>query len=110
MFSFTNVDDTSVRWEQDVKLVPGATHELSYWWYSANSQAYTTTNLGMTLPGTSFNLNAVALDGPTDQWMHGSTAFAAPASFGTVYFELSGNIGLAANTIYIDDVDLKPVS
>lgn len=109
-FSFTNVNAASVRWEQDVKLVPGAKYELSYWWYSVNSQASCATIVGMTLPGTSVTLNIPTVNQPTNQWLPGSTTFVAPTSFGKVYIQMGGNKGSAANTMYVDDVELKLVS
>jgi hypothetical protein len=108
---YQNLNGAAVRWTQDVKLVPGAQYELSYWWYSANTDAWTGTTLALTSPGVSIFLNEQTYAGaPANQWIRASQTFVAGASFANVAFGFGANAGPTTNTVYVDDIALEIVA
>ena len=108
--AFQNLDGASVRWQQAVKLVPGASYELSYWFFSANTQAYSGVDIGLSMPGKSIYINTNTDTGPlANQWNRISTHFVAATSFGTISVGFSANKGPAGNTVYFDDIALNLV-
>ncbi len=108
---FQDLNGASIRWTQDVKLVPSAQYELSYWWYSANTVASTGTSLALTSPGVSIFMNEQTFAGaPANQWNRASQTFVAGASFANVAFSFGANAGLGTNTVYVDDIALDIVA
>ncbi len=110
--NFQNLDGALLRWQQQVKLVPGATYEFSYWAYSLNTVSRTGTGGGVTMPGSSPSVTSYTFQwSAANQWTRASTQFVATASFGTLWFQFSANYATTGggNVVYIDDVALKLV-
>lgn len=107
--NYNNLAGAYARWVQDVKLVPGATYQVSFWWYSANNQATTSLIVGIEIGGVSTyvtrNTNG---SGVSKEWVHQTVnVVVASVSVGQVFIYLGGSKGPGSNTIYVDDVELK---
>ncbi len=106
---FSNTNGGSRAWTKSVRLTPGATYELSLWFWSENAQASTVVRTQFSGGGVSFVYDVATLGQPTGQWVRASKTFTPLATSGTVYFSVYGNKAAAANQFYVDDISIVQI-
>jgi len=109
---FSNDNGGSRTYAQRVRLVPGAQHEIPWWFYSSNPAAATSSQIEFVGGGLSFLVEAPTQGIKPGRWIKVSRLFVAPASFGTVYFTVSGSRAKTADpqVLYVDDISIREVS
>ena len=111
--AFANDNGASRQWVRDMGgLVPGATYEVSWWWYSANGLVYTTSRMQWSAGGQSGLFDATTNGGPTGEWVRFSRTFSSNTSFVRLLFSVYGNRRAGdreegVNVFYVDDVEIR---
>lgn len=106
---YNNANGRSRIYMKQISLQPGATHLISWWWYSTNSASSSWSQMQLTGGGVSFIFQANTLGGPTNQWVQATKIFTAQTSFATIWFSVIANMGAAGNTFYVDDISITQV-
>ncbi len=107
---FSNTNGGTRGWAKSVRLTPGATYELSWWFWSTNAQATTVMRSQFTTGGVSTLYDVSTLGQPTGQWVRTSKTFTPLTNSATVYFSIYGNKAAAANLFYVDDISIVQIA
>ncbi|KAJ4292884.1 hypothetical protein N0V88_005544 [Collariella sp. IMI 366227] len=107
---FANTVSANSYFMKSVSLDPGGVYEVSWWWWSENNVAATWSEVYISGGGLSLSFTGKTYQRAPQQWQQQSATFTAVASFADVRFVLYGNDKSAANTIYLDDVQIIRVA
>jgi hypothetical protein len=101
--------------QRGIKLEPGATYRLSWWWWSTSNLSQT--GMIFRLDYTDIQSDALRANTwlpagqPVGTWVQSSFTFNAQASFSMLTFALTADKGTGVkNVLYVDDVELTRIA